>query len=219
MATNKQAQDYFKQLYQDVWSNYNIEQFRQNYCENLSARTGDTTFEFENLHVLLEFNPQRFAYMRPEFHYVEARGDSEICAWFTTCHYDHKNHLALKIKTMGNYLVRDNKISQINFLWDQPIDKVMGYQSSIDVDSLIALLPTTLQQLTLAELKVFFYLLQGKTARATALTMHRSTRTIETHVNHIKQKLNLNSIHDITHYAHALGLISFSDVFNKLIEE
>lgn len=47
--------------------------------------------------------------------------------------------------------------------------------------------------LTPAEMRVFELLVEGKTQQAMSLILHRSIKTVETHLAHIYQKLNVDN--------------------------
>ena len=58
-----------------------------------------------------------------------------------------------------------------------------------------------LEVLSDRELQVFRLIGQGRSTRQIAATLHLSIKTIETHREHIKQKLNLQSSNDLLRYA------------------
>lgn len=220
MADNKQASQYFMQLYKDVWSQYDAQALAKYYDKQLMAYTADFEFCYEQFHQLLNFNHQNLAYMQPEFHRIIANGDKSLLAWFTTNHYDHQQKLVLSINTMSHYVIDDDKVKQINFMWDQPVAKVMGYSSEI-LGGLTNMLPEplrelSLRELSLRELECFFHLIQSKTAKTIAKELNRSARTIESHISNIKQKLNLENVRDIVEYAYEHQLITLSPLFEQL---
>lgn len=61
--------------------------------------------------------------------------------------------------------------------------------------------------LTKAEFKVLFYYVRGYTMRAIAETLHRSSRTVESHLSSIKTKLNAQNRQQLFDHAIELGLI------------
>ncbi len=215
MADNKKASQYFTQLYHRVWSHYDVEALAQYYYKDLHAYTANFEFCYEQFHELLASNPNQLAYMQPEYHRIIAGTDNSILAWFTTNHFNHDNKLVMRINTMGHYVIEDEKVKKINFMWDQPVAKVMGYQQEL-LGNLTALLPEELRGLSLRELECFFHLIQSKTAKMIAEELHRSVRTIESHIQNIKHKLQLNSIRDIVEYAYEKQLITLSPLFEKL---
>lgn len=215
MADNKKASQYFMQLYKDVWSKYDAQAMTKYYHKKVHANTAGYEFTFDQFHQLLSNNHNHFAYMQPEYHRIVSAGEDSILAWFTTNHFNAEHKLVMRINTMGHYVIEDDKIKQIDFMWDQPVAKVMGYQQEL-MGSLTALLPEKLRELSLRELECFFHLIQGKTAKIIAEELHRSIRTIETHIRNIKSKLHLEHIRDIIEYAYELQLISLSPLFEKL---
>lgn len=217
MATTQQANHYFMRLYNDVWATYDAKAFDRYYDRNITATSGEHSFCFEQFHELLANNPNRFAYMRPIYHRIEAINDNTLLASFTTNHYDADNQLALKINTMGRYVIEDDKVRSVDFVWDQPISKVLA-DINCRTTSVYHLLPTALQALTLCELHCFFYLIQGKPARAIGKIVHRSTRTIESHIANIKCKLQLPTTAAVIEFAYHHNLISLSPLLSKLIE-
>ena len=58
-----------------------------------------------------------------------------------------------------------------------------------------------LERLSDRELQIFRLIGQGQSVRAIAETLFLSPKTVETHKEHIKQKLNLNSSNDLLRYA------------------
>ena len=62
-------------------------------------------------------------------------------------------------------------------------------------------LKSSLDLLTDRELEIFQFLGQGKPVREIAKTLHLSTKTIEAHREHIKEKLNLASSSELLRMA------------------
>jgi len=58
-----------------------------------------------------------------------------------------------------------------------------------------------LQRLSDRELQIFRMIGQGQSVRAIAEALFLSPKTVETHKEHIKQKLNLSSSNDLLRYA------------------
>ncbi|MBS0350625.1 MAG: helix-turn-helix transcriptional regulator [Proteobacteria bacterium] len=63
-------------------------------------------------------------------------------------------------------------------------------------------LPNILSQ---RELECFFYLIRGKTAKSIAKMLGISYRTVETHIDHLKNKLNCSSKTELIEYAVKVG--------------
>lgn len=60
---------------------------------------------------------------------------------------------------------------------------------------------STLETLSAREMEVFELIARGETTNSIAATMKRSVKTVETHREHIKEKLNLPSSHALTVFA------------------
>jgi DNA-binding NarL/FixJ family response regulator len=60
---------------------------------------------------------------------------------------------------------------------------------------------TPIDVLTDRELEIFQMLGQGKTVREIAMTLHISSKTVEAHREHIKQKMNFKNSNDLLRYA------------------
>ncbi len=69
-------------------------------------------------------------------------------------------------------------------------------------------LKSSLDLLTDRELEIFQFLGQGKPVREIARTLHLSTKTIEAHREHIKEKLNLASSSELLRMAIQVGMES-----------
>lgn len=62
--------------------------------------------------------------------------------------------------------------------------------------------------LTKKELECFFYLIRGKSASEIAKILNRSLRTIQTHIEHIKQKCNVTKKSELFELADTYGLLT-----------
>jgi hypothetical protein len=168
MLTDKCAAKFFSKMYHDVWANYSTKELHNYYSTDLVSRSGQHEFCYEELHTLLEVNPNRFSFMTPEIHRVKAVADDALTAWFTTWHYGHDDKVAMRIDTMTNYKIKDDKVISVDFMWDQPIDLVMGYATQHSLNVLNKMLPYEMQKLTLRELQCFFHIIQAKSAKQIA---------------------------------------------------
>ena len=62
--------------------------------------------------------------------------------------------------------------------------------------------------LTRTEVKVLSFILDGKSNKEIANTMHRSVRTIEVHRSHIMHKFDVDNLVDLVKRAAEMGLIN-----------
>lgn len=70
--------------------------------------------------------------------------------------------------------------------------------------------PDAGKELTKAEKRVLYFILEGKSNRETAEILHRSEKTIEVHRNHIMRKLGVDNIVALIKRAAAMGLMDLS---------
>jgi len=61
--------------------------------------------------------------------------------------------------------------------------------------------------LTRAEMEVLRLIMDGKSNKEVASTLHRSVRTIEVHRSHMMRKLGVDNVVDLLKQAAALGLV------------
>ncbi len=218
MATDTQAAAYLTNVYQKVWQSYSSQALMRYYARDIDATTGEYNFSYEELHTLVN-NPYSLSHMVPVFHNIKAHGSEMFTAWFTTLHYHHDGNEALRINTMGNYTIKDDKIVKIEFMWDQPIYRVMGYKSGDDSHSITNLLPQRLHKLSRRELQCLFYLIQGHSAKSIAKHFNLSPRTIESHIENIKLKTDLLNKRDLIGFAFANGLVALSPLFSLILQK
>lgn len=70
--------------------------------------------------------------------------------------------------------------------------------------------PLVGQELTTAERRVLYYILNGNSNKQTASILHRSEKTIEVHRNHIMRKLGVDNVVALVKRAAAMGLVDIS---------
>jgi DNA-binding CsgD family transcriptional regulator len=218
MLNDRQAGNYFSKMYLDVWTKYSTSELHKYYDTSLISRSGQYEFGYDELHSLIEHAPNRFSFMIPEIHHVKAVSNDTLTAWFTTRHYDFDNKVAMCINTMSNYKIKNNKIISNEFIWDQTIDLVMGYETQQSLSRLNKILPLKMQNLTLRELQCFFHLIQTKSAKEIARELNISARTVESHSSNIKEKLGLPSTRAVVEYAFEHRLVSLSPLLQSIFK-
>lgn len=77
-----------------------------------------------------------------------------------------------------------------------------------------ALLAET-EPLTLREIEILRFIVQGHTNREIASTLNISIRTVESHRSNLMEKLNLHSRVDLVRYASKFGLLKADDFSNR----
>ena len=217
MATDLQASEYFIKMYNSVWANCSTDGMLAYYARSLRARTGPYQFNFDEIHARVEYNRQAYSYMKPEFHRIIATGDNNITAWLSQHQYDHQDGLVFTLNTMANYSIKDNKVSEVDFMWDQPIAVVMPDAFNDTRNAIDSILPKPFRRLTQRELQCLFYLVQGQSAKQMARELHVSPRTIETHITNIKTKLDLPSTRAVVEFAFSYRLASLSPLLSTLV--
>jgi|GEM_PF-1943071 len=216
MATNTQAFDFLKTAYRDIWQSYSADDLGRHYNKKLRAHSAGRAVYFEELHNLLKQHSGDLGYMQPKFHHVAAHGQHQLVAWFTTMHYYPNGHEAYHLHTMANYTIKDDKVVNLEFMWDKPIDFVLQRQYS--AASLLRIAnPAIGKALSQRELQCFFYLIQDRSAKEIANIIHISKRTVEAHINKIKSKLNLLNSRDIIDFAIANGYLTIAPIFNSIL--
>ena len=103
--------------------------------------------------------------------------------------------------------VKALKMGALNF-----IEKPLGMQSLLSaVGSVLERTtpPDSLhgKKLTKTEVRVLCLILDGKSNKETAYTLHRSVKTVEVHRNHIMRKLGVDNVVDLVKRAAAMGLV------------
>ena len=63
--------------------------------------------------------------------------------------------------------------------------------------------------LTIKESECLYFLMRGRSAKSIASVLHRSRRTIETHLNNMKERLNCSSRSDLIDLAFTYNLLHF----------
>ncbi len=218
MATDLQANNYIKTLYHDVWQNYSTREYVKYYDKNIIARSGNRVFHFDEFYDLLNNNVNTLSYMKPEFHQVVAQGNNHLIAWFTTIHHYKNGQEAYRINTMSNYTIKNDKVVAIEFMWDKPIEFVLNFAKKRQaIPSIIS--PVTGKKLSLRELECFFHIIQNRTTKEIAIIMKISTRTVEAHIEHIKQKLCVSNIRGIIDFAYEIGYLTIAPLFNNMFDE
>jgi len=76
-------------------------------------------------------------------------------------------------------------------------------------------LPAETEPLTLREIEILRYIVQGHTNREIASTLNISIRTVESHRSNLMEKLNLHSRVDLVRYASKFGLLKADDLSNR----
>ena len=218
MLSDKQARNYFSKMYHDVWSNYSTSELRRYYDKNLISCSGQFEFDYDELHSLMEHAPNRFSFMTPQIHQVKAISNDTLTAWFTTRHYDFDNKVAMRINTMSNYKIKNDKIISNEFIWDQPIDFVMGYETQQALSRFNKIFPPEIQNLSFRELQCFFHLIQTKSAKEIALELNISARTVESHTKNLREKLGLTNTRAIVEYAFEHRLVSLSPLLQSIFK-
>lgn len=204
MANNKKAANFIKAVYRDVWQNYSKAGFIKYYDKNVIGRSQNQSFNFERFYHFLSENRNYLSHMQPLFHQILTTGQDSFTTWFTSIHYNKNNEEAMRIKTMASYKIKDDKIIEVDFMWDQPIEFVMNQGKTVK------------ENLSLRQAQCFFYLTQNYTAKQIAQIMNISSRTVETHIIAIKNKLGLHNNKEIMEYAINNGLVSLSPLLSSI---
>jgi len=103
--------------------------------------------------------------------------------------------------------VRAVKAGALNFIEKPLQSKTLAdaIRAALKQNSLANILKG--KALTKTETIILRMILQGKTNREIAITLHRSTRTVEDHRLHIMRKLNVENVVDLVKRAAAMGII------------
>lgn len=217
MLSSKKADSFIKQVYKNVWQNYDQEQMQRYYHRNMTARSCGQSFCFEEMHELLKLKSCELNYMQPEFHQTIVQDNNKFVSWFTSIHYDHRGCEIYRINTMASYTIKADKIATLEFMWDKPIDFVMS-PLQLSLLYIQAFSKFTKEKLSKRELQIFFYVVRGYSAKMIAKKLNISHRTVETHISSVKSKLQLHNSRDIVEFAFAHGLASLEPIYSNILE-
>jgi len=103
------------------------------------------------------------------------------------------------------------KAGAFNFI-EKPLDGQMlveAVETALQENDLTNILRGKL--LTKTEAVILNLILQGRSNKGIAHVLHRSTRTVEDHRNHIMRKLDVDNVVDLVKRATALGMVKLPD--------
>jgi FixJ family two-component response regulator len=106
--------------------------------------------------------------------------------------------------------VRALKVGAVNFL-EKPLraDNLLSAVKSALAQAPVAG-PFIGKELTKAERRVLYYILNGNSNKETATILKRSEKTVEVHRNHIMRKLGVDNVVALLKRAAAMGLVDLS---------
>lgn len=191
-----------KHMFRDLYRSFDTGRFLDYYNKDTRWHTAGVEFGFDEMYQhFLSSRDQGFK-MQSVIHQVK-RNDNSITVWVTHKRHNEKNINDRNVNTMVNYEINNDSVINASFMWDLPVEVVMPtlkHQEKPKLHDIQTIL-------TPMELRCFFDIIQGLTIKDIAKKYHRSPRTIQTHCEHIKQKLDLQRINQCASYAHEHGLM------------
>jgi len=215
MASQTQAFNFINRVYREVWQPYDAKALGKYYDLKLKAHSLEESFCFSDFYELLKCNAEQLSHMQVQFHRVIVDGCNNLVAWFTTSHFGNDSQKIYHLQTMANYQIKGDKIIQVEFMWDKPTSFVMNQASQLQTISN----PKIGKTLSKRETQCFLYSLKGYSAKLIANKLKLSTRTVETHLNNIKYKLDLANSREIIDFAFAMGYLHFAPLLATFFEE
>ena len=204
------VEQYFTQLYHQVWEPFSASNFAKFYDKSLVANSAGRSLSFEEMYAHLEKGQQALRHLKADIHYIRVINQNSFVSSLSQILYSHSGQELLRFNTMANYTLKSDKITKVDFLWDKSIDLIIN---SINLPQSDVLQIT----LTKRELQCFFHLIQNCSAKKTARLMNISNRTVECYIANIKHKLGIPFLHNFTEYAIERGFLALAPLFTDLL--
>lgn len=200
---HEQASEFVKKMYDAVWRHLSVEQFDNYYSPSVIGRSGKTVIHFDDIKQHLTRISKQYREIVPDFHRIMA-ADNLITVWFTQhgIGFDGQEHLC--IETMVTYEVKDEKICNLWFIWNVEAS-VFFHDVNNTAENISAIDKLAKYHLTKREFETLYYLIRHFNSKEIAKILEISHRTVESHIQSIKNKLKVTSVTQIVQFAIAHG--------------
>jgi DNA-binding CsgD family transcriptional regulator len=186
-----EAVQFIQNMYNSVWHPLDVEIFSKFYSSNVKGHSGETHINFNDIQKHINNLKNKYAQLNPDFHRILCAGN-QITAWFTQHAIDYNGDEVMALETMVTYEVRDNQIQQFWFMWDVNASDFFNESTHPEKfqkqDNQL-----NKQNLTGRERDTLYYLIRHFNQKEIARALDLSPRTIESYIDSLKSKFNVNS--------------------------
>jgi DNA-binding CsgD family transcriptional regulator len=208
---------FVNELYANFWNSLNADAMPQYYNKDATWHVGNFSMSFDEMRTHVSQMKESTLLIQQNIHKI-VHSKKKISIWYNQRLYNHDKELSDQFNTITTLSMNNDKIQRVHFIWDKPEKTVIDTFSK--VVSPPSLPETKISKiLSRRELQIFYYLIQGNTAKLIAERLSISPRTVDSHILAIKTKTGLPNIKQITEYAIEHGYLSLSPIFTSLFEE
>ena len=189
----KQSTEFVKKMYSSIWRPCDHSQLSNYYSTDVIGYSGEVQINYNDIEQHIKNFKKQCKEIIPDFHRILNAGD-QVTVWFTQHPIGLNGEELFELETMVTYEIIDNKIQKVWFAWSVDASEFFNPQTHPKKYSVKEPLDSLKKYgLSKRELDVLYYLIRRFSAKEIARNLNISPRTVESHIDQLKEKLNVTS--------------------------